>query len=126
MESSIDQKLENLKKSMLREIIANSHKGHLEDFRNPQLILAELSYHQAKMLLAVRANEPQAIKEYIADCCNFLFQLGNLYGVYDEDFEDKKDTEAYEIDKAIKIFKKVSKPSTNQNLFDKADNGNTK
>lgn len=112
---SIEPKVEKFKESMLSELESNSPtKGLITEFKDFNGIITELEYHKAKMMIAIRMDNKQAAKEYIADSANFLFCLGNLLGLYDDDFVDKADNESFEINKVGDIFIKVNEPSLNQ------------
>lgn len=116
-EFNIKLKVEFFKQAMLNELNANSDKGNLEEFKDFNKIIAEMEYHKAKMLLAVRMKNKQALKEYIADTANYLFMLGNLFGIYEWDFEDKKSGESFEINKDVEVLIKTTTPSKNQSII---------
>lgn len=111
------RKIEAFKQAMIRELTDNApNKGDIENFRDFNGIITELEYHKAKMMVAIRCKEKQAIKEYIADTANFLFQLGNLYQLYEPEFKDKAKGESFEINKNTDIFVKTTHPQTGQNI----------
>ena len=110
-------KLEYFKQAMLRELNANSYKGDLDDIKDFNKIITELEYHKAKMMLAVRLKNKQALKEYIADAANMLFILGNMFDLYEWDFDDKKNDESFEINKEVDVLIKTNTPSKNQSLI---------
>lgn len=109
------QKIEKFKNWMIRELEVNEkNKGFITDFINFEKIITELEYHKAKLLIAIRCDNKHAVKEYIADTANFLFCLGNLGGVYDDDFIDISPNESIEIIKDHSIFIKTTTPTLNQ------------
>lgn len=112
----LETKVERFKNHMLRELKANSHKGSILDFKDFDKIITELEYHKAKMLIAIRCNNKYATKEYIADTANFLFCLGNLGGLYDNEFIDLSPEESMEIRKDKNVFHCVTESQTNQKI----------
>ena len=116
MNEEIKIKLERFKNQMLKELKNNQHKGLITEFTDFDKIMTELEYHKAKMIIAIRYDNKQAIKEYIADTANFLFALGNIGGLYDDDFIDLNDNESIELNKDIEMFKITSSPSVNQSI----------
>lgn len=78
-------KLENFAKQMQIELENNAHKGDISSLTDIATIVLELEYHKAKLLLAVRQNNRKAVKEYIADTANFLYALGDIAQLYDEE-----------------------------------------
>lgn len=110
-------KIEFFKQAMLNELKANNDKGNINNFNDYHKIIAEMEYHKAKMLLAIRLKNKQALKEYIADTANYLFMLGNLFGIYEWDFEDKKSGESFEINKDVEVLIKTTTPSKNQSII---------
>jgi hypothetical protein len=66
--------------------------------------------------MEMRVDNKQAVKEYIADTANFLFALGNIGGLYENDFPDVDDSESFEINKDVEIFQKITTPSVNQQI----------
>lgn len=96
--------LDIFKQDMLLELYKNSHKGSILEFRDLNRIITELEYHKAKMLLAIRVNNKQAIREYLADTANFLLAIGSLFDVYID--ENSKD-ECFEINKDVDLFKRI-------------------
>lgn len=117
MDNNTSNKLEKYKEWMARELDKNSHKGSILEFTDINEIITQLEYHKAKLLIAMRCKNPQAIKEYIADTSNFLFCLGNVYGLYNEDFIDILDKESVEIRKDKNVFSIVTQPQINQSLI---------
>ena len=110
-------KVERFKDWMLRELEQNrKNKGSILDFDDLDRIISELEYHKAKMLVAIRCDNRQAVKEYIADTANFLFCLGNVGGLYDDDFEDIEEEESIEIRRDKDVFVKTIEPQINQKL----------
>lgn len=110
-------KFNNFTNSMLTELSNNLYKGSIYEFTNFEKIITEIEYHKAKMFLAIRLKNKQAIKEYIADTANFLLALGNSFGLYDNEFIDKSKGDSFEINKEINILIKTSTPSKNQSLI---------
>lgn len=106
-------KLERFKQQMVIEMQHNNHKGSILDWTDFNHILAELSYHEAKMLVAIRIKNYQAMKEYIADTANILFALGNLFGVYDEDSINNGFT--YEMDRKVCLYKNIPVEESTRN-----------
>jgi hypothetical protein len=79
----MNNKLVDFANSMQNELDANSHKGNWEDWKNIEEMIAELEWHKAKLLFALKENDKEKCKEYIADCANILFFIGNVGGLYD-------------------------------------------
>ena len=116
-EQELESKIERFKESMLTELKKNDpQKGSILDFTHFESIVTELEYHKAKMLMAMRMDNKQAVKEYIADTANFLFAVGNIGGLYEDNFPDVSDNESFEINKDIEVFQKVTSPSINQQI----------
>lgn len=114
IKESILLKIDKFKDQMIKELESNSYKGSIDDFKNFDSIISELEYHKAKLLLAIRLDKKQAVKEYIADTANFLFALGDIGGLYDDDFEDS--TKSFEINKEVDIFVEMDLPSDCQSI----------
>lgn len=66
---------------MQKEIDDNSHKGDWETFTNKENIISEFYHHLNKLEMSSN-DDPELIKEYIADCANILMMLGNSYKLY--------------------------------------------
>lgn len=81
---TLSETIENFSHEIKRQIELNSDKGNLLEWNDIGHILYELDYHKAKLLIAIKQNNPYAIKEYIADCASILLALGNCYGIYNE------------------------------------------
>jgi hypothetical protein len=113
----MDEKLKRFSEEMEKQLVNNSRKGSIYDFKDFEGIITELEYHKAKMMIAIRMKNFEAVKEYIADSANFLLALGNLFKLYDEDTESS--TECYELNKTVDIFTKinVNQQSDNQKIF---------
>lgn len=109
-------KLSRFNQWMIRELNANNHKGSILEFKDFDKIVTELEYHKSKMMIAFRCSDKQAAKEYIADTANFLFCLGNLGGLYDDDFVDLINGESMEIRKDKDVFNCVTEPQLGQNI----------
>lgn len=108
------EKVCKFRDAMLDQLENNLYKGSILDFNKVDQIIAELEYHKAKALLAVRVSNKHALKEYIADTANFLFALGNIGGLYNKDFNDVE--KSFEINKEVEIFIQVDSPSLNQKI----------
>jgi hypothetical protein len=115
-EQELREKIECFKKSMLKELKNNNHKGSILDYLDFDAIITDIEYHKAKLMVAMRLGNKQAAKEYIADTANFLFALGNLGGLYDDDFIDTQEDQSFEINKDTEVFKKVTTPTFNQKI----------
>ncbi|QQO97480.1 hypothetical protein Molly5_182 [Maribacter phage Molly_5] len=60
------------------ELLDNKRKGEWRDFTDPEKILSELRWHEAKLQVAMRdESDPEKLKELIADCANCLLFLRN-------------------------------------------------
>lgn len=70
---------------MQKELDANNNKGNWELRRDVNLHLIELEYHKAKLLIALRAVDKPAVKEYLADCANLLMFIGASGLLYKEE-----------------------------------------
>lgn len=115
------KKEENLlnifKEDMLNELKKNSHKsGSFLDFKDFNSIITEFEYHKAKLFLAIRTKNKTAIREYLADCGNYLMLIGNLFDVYSEPYDHSI---SHEINKELELIKRVSiwEQSENQKLI---------
>lgn len=82
-------KVHRFSEQMLIELKHNTHKGSILDWDNLDNLIAELEYHKAKMLLAIRVKNPKALKEYIADQANILLAIGNRSGLYEDNTVDE-------------------------------------
>jgi hypothetical protein len=82
---SLKKKIRRFAKQMKIEIANNKHKtGSIENWIGIESKVADLEYHKAKMMIAMRTGNKAALKEYIADCANILFAIGNELGLYNE------------------------------------------
>lgn len=100
---------------MLIELDHNKHKGSVLDWTNFDNMITELEYHKAKMFMAIRSNNPGALKEYIADTANILLAVGNKFGLYAEDTVDTD--RCFELNKENLIIEMpVKEGSKNQKL----------
>ena len=70
-------------RDMQRELRHNLHKGDWETWKNPIEIIAELEYHKAKLIMAIREKNREAAREYLADCGTILMFYGNAYGLFE-------------------------------------------
>lgn len=78
-------KVEKFAQAMQKEIDDNSHKGDWETFLHKENIMSEFYHHLNKLEIVLQTDEdPQLVKEYIADCGNILMMLGNYYRLYNE------------------------------------------
>lgn len=82
-------KVKRFADQMLIELTHNQHKGSVLDWDGFDNMIMELEYHKSKMLLAIRAKNHDALKEYIADTANILLAIGNKFGVYNTDSKDE-------------------------------------
>ena len=105
---------------MLNELNKNSHKGSILDFKDFYQIITELEYHKAKLLFAIKNNHKDAIREYLADCGNYLLCIGNLFNVFDNDLSE----DCIEMNKNVDLFVKVpvNKQSKNIKLYENSSN----
>lgn len=72
-------------KIMQHELDNNSHKGDWETFLNRDSILSELYHHLNKLEKTYFSDQnPERMKEYIADCANILLMFGNSYNFYNK------------------------------------------
>lgn len=70
---------------MKSELRANAHKGDWRTWSDVTEMVNELDYHIMKLKKELRfesENNPDRIKEYLADNANFLLMIGNAYGLY--------------------------------------------
>lgn len=69
------------------------------------------------MLLAIRTNNKEAAKEYIADTANILMTIGNLLELYNNPSIDNDI--AYEINKEVDVIVpiNINDSSKNQKIF---------
>ena len=70
--------------AMLIELDHNNHKGSILLWEGLAEKVAELEYHKAKLMMALKHRNSDAIREYIADCANILLSIGNGFGIYDK------------------------------------------
>jgi len=70
---------------MRTELRKNVHKGPILEYTNFHELIADLEYHKAKLLMAIRVRNKGAMREYVADTANILFALANSLGVLDGD-----------------------------------------
>lgn len=70
-------------REMQTQLQENARKGNWETWGTLPEMLVELEYHKAKLILALRDKKPDMIREYLADCGNFLLFIGNLNGLYE-------------------------------------------
>ncbi len=76
-------KIKNFAEAMQKELNDNSYKGDCETFLHKENIMSEFYYHLNKLETILKTDEnPELIKEYIADCSNILMMLGNSYKLY--------------------------------------------
>jgi hypothetical protein len=101
---------------MISELNKNSHKDSILKLNNFEQIITELEYHKAKLFLAIRVKNKNAIREYLADIGNYLIAIGNLFDVYSD---ERDENNCVEINKNVEIFisKKISEQSINQKLI---------
>lgn len=80
----MNHKIIRFAEQMQTELYANSHKGNWEEWSNIEEMIAELEWHKAKLLFALKENDKEKCKEYIADCANILLFIGNAGGLYEK------------------------------------------
>lgn len=71
--------------SMLYELVVNEHKGDWRQWSDVTEMVNEFDYHVEKLKneLSFEGNNNEVkIKEYLADCANFLMMIGNAYRLY--------------------------------------------
>lgn len=83
LSTGIHPKIAWFARDMQAELRQNAHKGNWEGWGTPESMLLELEYHKAKLLIALRDKKPDLIREYLADCGNFLLFIGNHHGLYE-------------------------------------------
>lgn len=83
-----------LAKDMTFELKANEHKGDWSDWRDVTAMLSELEWHKAKLMHALRDNDKDRVREYIADCANILMFIGNAGYLYEDAKEACKKKES--------------------------------
>jgi hypothetical protein len=66
--------------SMYRELAANAHKGDQEGWRTMTLRQAwqEISWHAAKLAVAIKVNDEHGMREYAADVANGCMMLVDI------------------------------------------------
>lgn len=72
-------------KQMIIELENNQRKGSLLEWTSFENMITELEYHKAKMFIAIRSNDMNALKEYLADQANILMAIGNKFNLYDNE-----------------------------------------
>lgn len=80
--SNLDPRIQLFTELMQKELEDNSHKGPWEEWTNITEMISELEWHKAKLLFALKENDKEKCKEYIADCANILFFIGNAVKLY--------------------------------------------
>jgi hypothetical protein len=73
----MDKEIMEFAKMMQVELSNNSSKGDWKEFKEINNILLELEWHKAKLFMALKDNDKNKIREYIADCANNLMFLSN-------------------------------------------------
>ena len=76
-------KLQQFFNQILIEVENNQHKGDIFDWEGVSDKIVDLEYHKAKMIIAIRTKNREAIKEYIADCALILAAIGDEFSLYD-------------------------------------------
>jgi len=109
--------INKFKDDMISELKKNRNKGTILDMTDFNAIIAEMEYHKAKLFLAIRVKNEGAIREYIADTANYLFAIGNLFGLYDEEANNPET--CFEINKEAELFIEIpiNKKSLGQTLI---------
>lgn len=71
---------------MRRELWANRRKGDRSSWRkiSTWVLWVEVSYHSAKLAVAVKTNDKDKIRELTADTANMLMMLADSAGLLDE------------------------------------------
>ena len=78
---AVAQQIQTFGAAMLRELVANAHKGDwlaLTLERGP--LYVELQVHCRKLLLALNAGDPAAVTENAADVANLALLAAYCYG----------------------------------------------
>jgi hypothetical protein len=79
---TFEEVAEAFKQQMIKENKDNAEKGDILTFTNVDQALLELEYHKSKLYFALKAQKPERVKEYLADCANFLLTIGNAWELY--------------------------------------------
>lgn len=108
-------KIQRFASQMSIELEHNNHKPSILEWNDLMEMIADLEYHKAKMMLAIRTGNKMAAKEYIADCANILLAIGNYGGLYDEKTVDSKT--AFEVEKYVFLEKDLELINKNQKEF---------
>jgi hypothetical protein len=122
----LHDKLEAFSNEMQNQLDINTRLkgGDWESFNNVGHIMNEFEYHKAKLWLAIKEDNLDAIKEYSADCANYLVFLCNSYNLL-----ENKEPNDFVIEMYEGIFNKKSiKDATvtnNQTLENKLLNKTT-
>lgn len=71
---------------MRRELWANRRKGDRSSWRKVStwVLWVEVSYHSAKLAIAVKTNDKAKIQELTADTANMLMMLADSAGLLDD------------------------------------------
>lgn len=77
-------RIDTFSDAMAHEICANHHKGE-PDAVSASAHAAELLYHAAKLVMAIRYGHRAAVLEYAADCGNHAWMAASSAGVLDLD-----------------------------------------
>lgn len=98
------KEVENFAKSMQIEIDNNANKGSILDWQGLESKVSDLEYHKAKLMLAIKENNRDAIREFIADCSNILMSIGYEFDLYKKEPVNKNTTSKTKDE----VFDKVS------------------
>lgn len=71
------REIEEFASWMDRELRANLHKGDWLEFKDLDMIFKELERHKIKLNKALKDNDIERIREYLADCANNLVFIAN-------------------------------------------------
>jgi hypothetical protein len=71
--------------AMERELVANQSKGNWHDWQPDRMTcLSELAHHHAKLVRAIRYNDPSTITEHSADLANIAAKTAAQHGDLEE------------------------------------------
>lgn len=81
---NIEEKIDHFALNMKQELENNrSSKGDISSWKGIQAKVADFEYHKAKLIMAIKEDNQEAIAEFIADCGNILLAIGDEYNLYE-------------------------------------------
>lgn len=85
-------KLYRFVRQMAIEQNNNSHKGSILAWEGLEEKVFDFDYHKGKLMLAIKEENKDAIKEFIADCANILLSIGEEFDLYEKESTNSERT----------------------------------